>query len=129
MSSLNVAIYDAMVAAWDSKYLYRRLSAERPQPVIDHCHSEPAQPVLPFRACRGGGAASAVLAFFFPQQAAFFNAKAEEAGHSRLLAGVQYPSDVQAGLELGRAVAQFVIARAERQLGRGLHWDDPTRRL
>jgi hypothetical protein len=24
MSSLNVAIYDAMVAAWDSKYLYRR---------------------------------------------------------------------------------------------------------
>src|SRR5262249_46137697 len=38
---------------------------------------------------------------------------AEEAGHSRLLAGVQYPSDVEDGLELGRAVAQLVIARAQ----------------
>src|SRR5262249_42544125 len=59
------------------------------------------------------GAASAVLAFFFPQQAAFFNAKAEEAGQSRLLAGGQYPSDVEDGLGPGRAVAQLVIARAK----------------
>jgi hypothetical protein len=32
---------------------------------------------------------------------------------SRLLAGVQYPSDVQAGFDLGHAVASFVIARAQ----------------
>ena len=34
------------------------------------------------------------------------------AGQSRLLAGVQYPSDVAAGLEIGRAVAAQVIERA-----------------
>ena len=70
-----------------------------------------------------------MLAFFFPQQAAFFNAKAEEAGHSRLLAGVQYPSDVQAAWSWARGGSARHRARAERQLGRGLHWDDPTRRL
>ena len=42
-----------------------------------------------------------------------FAEKAEEAARSRLLAGVQYPSDVQAGLELGRAVAARVIERAK----------------
>ena len=35
---------------------------------------------------------------------------AEEAAHSRVLAGVVYPSDARAGLELGRAVAARVIA-------------------
>src|SRR5262245_29980437 len=113
MSSLNVAIYDAMVAAWDSKYLYRR-----PRP-SDLNHSlttvipNPHSPSYPSEHAVAAGAASAVLAYFFPQQAAFFNAKAEEAGQSRLLAGVQYPSDVRDGLELGCAVAQLVIARAQ----------------
>jgi membrane-associated phospholipid phosphatase len=53
-----------------------------------------------------------VLAYLFPKAAQVFVAKAHEAGWSRLLAGVQYPSDVAAGLELGRRVAQMVIARA-----------------
>ena len=53
-----------------------------------------------------------MLAYLFPKAAQFFAAKADEAGRSRLLAGVQYPSDVEAGLDLGRRVAQLVIARA-----------------
>jgi membrane-associated phospholipid phosphatase len=113
MSSLNVAIYDAMVAAWDSKYLYRRPRPSDLSRSLTTAIPNPRSPSYPSEHAVAAGAASAVLAFFFPQQAAFFNAKAEEAGHSRLLAGVQYPSDVQAGLELGRAVAQLVIARAQ----------------
>jgi hypothetical protein len=38
-----------------------------------------------------------VLGFLFPDDAASFDALAEEAGHSRLLAGADYPSDVSAG--------------------------------
>jgi hypothetical protein len=38
---------------------------------------------------------------------------AEEAGWSRVLAGLQYPSDYYAGLELGRRVAEQVIAKAQ----------------
>src|SRR5262249_32910294 len=73
----------------------------------------PRSPSYPSEHAVAAGAASAVLAYFFPQQATFFNAKAEEAGQSRMLAGVQYPSDVKDGLELGRAVAALVIARAQ----------------
>ena len=38
---------------------------------------------------------------------------AEEAGWSRVLAGVQYPSDYYAGLTLGQHVAEQVIAKAK----------------
>jgi hypothetical protein len=41
-----------------------------------------------------------------------FAAMAEEAGQSRVLAGIQYPSDTVAGLDLGHKVADLVIERA-----------------
>ena len=112
MSSLHVAIYDAMVAAWDSKYLHRRLRPSDFNRSLTTVIPNPRSPSYPSEHAVAAGAASAVLAYFFPTQAAFFNAKAEEAGQSRLLAGVQYPSDVKDGLDLGRAVAALVIARA-----------------
>jgi len=113
MASLNVAIYDAMIAAWYSKYLHRRPRPNDFNRSLTTAIPNPHSPSYPSEHAVAAGAASAVLAYFFPQQAAFFNAKAEEAGQSRLLAGVQYPSDVKDGLDLGRAVAQLVIARAQ----------------
>jgi membrane-associated phospholipid phosphatase len=113
MASLHVAIYDAMVAAWDAKYLHRRPRPSDLNRSLTTAIPNPHSPSYPSEHAVAAGAASAVLAYFFPQQAAFFNAKAEEAGQSRLLAGVQYPSDVKDGLEMGRAVAQLVIARAQ----------------
>ncbi len=113
MASLHVATYDAMVAAWHAKYLHRRPRPSDLNRSLTTAIPTPRSPSYPAEHAVAAGAASAVLAYFFPQQAAFFNAKAEEAGQSRLLAGVQYPSDVKDGLELGRAVAQLVIARAQ----------------
>jgi membrane-associated phospholipid phosphatase len=53
-----------------------------------------------------------VLAHFLPAEAQSFQAMAEEAGWSRVLAGLQYPSDYEAGLALGQQVATAVIAKA-----------------
>jgi hypothetical protein len=54
-------------------------------------------------------AAAGVLSYFFPTQADAYQKLAAEAAASRVSAGVQYPSDASAGLELGRQVAQNVI--------------------
>lgn len=59
------------------------------------------------------GAASAILAWLFPEEAQYFEEQAPEAVNSRLLADVEYPSDVEAGLELGRQVAELVIERGK----------------
>ncbi len=110
---LHVAIYDAMVAAWNSKYTYNR---KRPSEVDDTFAAElpnPHSPSYPAEHAVAAGAAAAVLSYLFPERASYFADKAEQASQSRLLAGVQYPSDVSAGLELGRKVAARVIERGK----------------
>lgn len=113
LALMHVAIYDATVAAWDSKYAYSRPRPSEVDPALDTVILNPSNPSYPSEYAVTAGAASAVLAAIFPEEAQFFEDKAQEAVHSRLLAGVEYPSDVQAGLELGRQVAELVIARGD----------------
>ena len=109
LAILNVAIYDAIAATWDAKYTYNR---PRPSGVATRI-PVPDSPSYPSEHAAAAGAASTVLAYLFPEEAALFNAKAEEAGQSRLVAGVQYPSDVAAGLALGRNVGAKVVEWAK----------------
>jgi membrane-associated phospholipid phosphatase len=53
------------------------------------------------------------LAYLYPDRAGDFRAKAQEAARSRVIAGVNYPSDATAGLELGERVAALVIERGK----------------
>ena len=62
-----------------------------------------------------------MLAYLFPDDAQLFAEKAEEDGHSRVLAGVQYPTDVAAGQELGQAVASLVVDSAKHD-GSDVQW-------
>jgi membrane-associated phospholipid phosphatase len=109
LALLNVAIYDAIAATWDAKYTYNR---PRPSGVTSRI-AMPASPSYPAEHAAAAGAASTVLAYLFPEEAALFSAKAEEAGQSRLAAGVHYPSDVAAGLALGRSVGAKVVEWAK----------------
>ena len=53
------------------------------------------------------------MSYLFPAGAQSYADLAREAAQSRLDAGVQYPSDTDAGLELGRQVGLKVIAWAQ----------------
>ncbi|RWX10358.1 phosphatase PAP2 family protein [Rhizobium leguminosarum] len=112
---LTMAMYDATIAAWESKYFYNR---PRPRPseadaTLPTALPTPRSPSYPSEHAAAAGAAATVLSYFFPDEASSFQAMAEEAAQSRVLAGVQFPSDSSAGLELGRRVAEQVIARAK----------------
>jgi membrane-associated phospholipid phosphatase len=122
MSLLNVAIYDAMVAAWDAKYTYNRPRPSQLDPTLTTLVTTPNSPAYPAEHAVAAGAAAAVLSYLYPDHAATFEAKAEEAAQSRVLAGVQYPSDVEAGLALGRQVAQLVLERAQTD-GAEIEWE------
>src|SRR5205814_428922 len=112
LALVNVAIYDATVATWDAKYAFNRPRPSETDASLSTLLPIPSSPSYPSEHAAAAGAASAVLAYLFPKDAQFFKDKAEVAGQSRLLAGVEYPSDVAAGLELGQAVAARVIERA-----------------
>jgi len=113
MTLMNVAIYDATIAAWDTKYTYNRPRPSEFDSSLTPLLAVPNSPAYPSEHAVAAGAASAALAYLLPDNAKTYMAKADEAANSRLLAGVDYPSDVKAGLELGRKVAELVIARGK----------------
>jgi PAP2 superfamily len=106
---LNVALADAMVAAWDSKYAHNRRRPGEADPGLATALSTPRSPSYPCEHSVAAGAGSVVLAHLFPRDAARFTEAAEEAARSRVQAGVVYATDARAGLELGRAVGVRVI--------------------
>ena len=107
---VSVAMHDAVVAAWHWKYAYDRPAPEGVERLVA---AEP-DPSYPSAHATIAGAASTVLAFAFPEQPALrLEEAAEEAARSRVLAGVSRPSDVEAGLELGREVGELVLERAQ----------------
>ena len=92
MSLLNVAVYDATVAACNTKYIYNRSRSE--QAVV-------------------AGAASTILGYIYPDLAQDFLDKAQKAANSRVAARASFPSDVAAELALGTAIAEQVIAHPD----------------
>jgi membrane-associated phospholipid phosphatase len=113
LSLVNVAMYDALVATWDAKYAYMRSA---PAAVDSRVHAfvdVGAVPSYPSEHAAVAAAAAAVLSYAFPfEDTLRFHALERQAGDARIVAGASYPSDVDAGYAIGRAVAAQVIARA-----------------
>jgi membrane-associated phospholipid phosphatase len=122
MALLNIAVYDATIAAWDAKYTYNRPRPDAMDGTLTTLLNSPDSPSYPSEHAVVAGAASTILSYLFPDRADEFAADAQEVAQLYLLAGIQYPSDVEAGLALGRAVAEKVIARAMTD-GSDLPWD------
>lgn len=106
---MSVAVYDAMVATWHYKYQYNRDA-----PDLGERLAEPGpDPSYPSEHAAIAGAASRVLAYLFPERPALrLDESADQAADSRVMAGANRRSDVDAGLELGHKVAEKVIAYA-----------------
>ncbi len=126
LALLHVAIYDAVIAAWHWKYRYFRLRPDLFDHSLQPSVAPPLDPTYPSEHATIAGAASQMLAHLFPQDADTLRASAEEAALSRVQAGVNYRSDIEAGLELGRAVADLVINRRAVADGSDEVWDCVT---
>jgi membrane-associated phospholipid phosphatase len=120
LALVNVAMADAGVASWDTKYAYW---SPRPENAIRELGIDPrwkpylATPFFPAYVSGHAvysGAASQVLAHLFPAEADRFRARGEEASVSRLLGGIHYRRDGEVGLPMGREIGRRVVDRASR---------------
>jgi membrane-associated phospholipid phosphatase len=121
LALMHIAIYDAMIAAWDSKFAYQRPRPSVTRTDLKTALANPPYPSYPSAYAVAAGAASEVLAYIYPDRADEFRDKAKEGAQSRVLAGVNYPSDVAEGLALGKQVAALVIERGK-QDGTSTKW-------
>ena len=115
LAALNTAQADAFIACWDAKFTY---SSERPvtairrelDPMWSSYITTPPFPSYVSGHSTTSGAASEVLAAYFPLAASELRAFAEEAAVSRLYGGIHFRSDNDAGLVLGKQVAAAAIS-------------------
>lgn len=110
---MNIAINDAMAAAWKLKYKYMRKRPAQFDPSIKSLIDAPATPSYPCEHTVAAAAAAKVLSYFYPAKADSILKMAKEAAQSRIDAGVQFPSDVEAGWKLGEQVAERVVKEAK----------------
>jgi membrane-associated phospholipid phosphatase len=113
----NSAAMDALIGCWDAKYHYMLLrpsmadaSISRSPGVPGFPYGLPNHPSYPSGHSCGSAAAAAVLAAYFPAQAASLSDQVAAAGRSRVLGGIHYPFDVAVGQALGRSVADWTMA-------------------
>jgi hypothetical protein len=120
---LHTAQHDAVIATWAAKYQFNRKPpsqmAPDVTPVVLIMAAVPApsavpvpEPSYPSEHAALAGTAVSILTAFFPKEEANLKAMAAEVGQTRLLMGVNYRSDIDAGFALGQAVAQKALARA-----------------
>jgi hypothetical protein len=113
-ATLATAQADAFIACWDAKYAYwsiRPVTAirQRLDPSFLPFIATPPFPSYVSGHSTTSGAASTVLARFFPRSAGRLRAMADEAAVSRLYGGIHFVSDNEAGLALGRDVGREAL--------------------
>jgi hypothetical protein len=110
---LGASIYDATVAAWDSKYSFNRPRPFSADKRIKLLVPNPESPSYPCEHSVAAGVAVTIISQFYPKLADSVNRMAQRLMAARIAAGTAFPSDTRAGFELGKKVALQAIERTK----------------
>jgi len=112
MALLNMALMDAAIVCWDSKFTYFNPRPSQLNPAIKTITGVPNFPSYISGHSTFSGAAAAVLGHLIPERAADYQAMAQEASVSRMYGGIHYRSDCEVGLVVGKNVGNYAVLRA-----------------
>jgi len=113
MALLNMSLMDAGIVCWNTKYYYFNPRPSQMNPAIKTLTGIPNFPAYISGHSTFSGAAAAILGHIIPQRAAAYAAMAQEASLSRMYGGIHYRSDCEIGLEVGKKVGDYAVARAQ----------------
>ncbi len=108
-SVLTAAVADAVTAVFDSKYTYLVKRPFMMDPSLITIMPTPNHPSYPAGHSTLSAAGTTVLEHYFPEDKKMWQEKAYEAGMSRIWGGIHYMMDHEAGVTLGRKVAESAI--------------------
>lgn len=106
-----MAMMDAMISVFNDKFIFMVARPIERDPNFKPLFKTPNHPSYPSAHSSISSAAATVLAYFFPENIDEWQRLADEAGISRLWAGIHFPMDNEAGLEQGNNVAKAVLFR------------------
>jgi hypothetical protein len=112
-SLLNIALMDAAIECWATKYIYMFPRPTQMDPSIKTLTGLPNFPAYTSGHSTFSAAAATILGHIFPEASTNFENMAKEASISRVYGGIHYPMDCDFGLIAGRKVGEFAVERAK----------------
>jgi hypothetical protein len=106
---LNMAVHDAGISCWETKFYYFNPRPSQLDPTIKTGTGIPNFPAYTSGHSNFSAAAAAVLSYLFPQHSQYVTEQAQEASLSRLYGGIHYRKDCEVGLDQGKRVASYTI--------------------
>ncbi len=110
---MHLAIYDAMVEVWKHKKGHFQKAAYQYDSRVKKIRQEPGFSTFVCEWSAVAGAAHRVIAYYFPEQQEWLDSQLTAFISARLATGLQFPSDIEKGLEIGRKIANQYIAYAK----------------
>lgn len=109
---LNMAIHDAGVGCWETKYFYFNPRPSQLDVSIRTGTGIPNFPAYTSGHSTFSGSAATVLSYLFPSDARYFSEQASEASLSRLYGAIHYRSDCEKGLIHGNKIGGYTVSFA-----------------
>jgi hypothetical protein len=112
LALLNVALMDAAIVCWNTKYYYFNPRPTQMDPSIKTLTGIPNFPAYISGHSTFSGAAATILGHLVPSRAADYMAMAQEASLSRMVGGIHFRSDCAIGLTVGQNIVNYTAQRA-----------------
>ena len=109
---VSAAQYDALVAAWHFKNLYKRTAPYKNDSGVQALVPASELPSYPSEDAVAAGAAVEIMKLLFPADGAYIQQKADEEKQYRIMAGANTRAELNAGESLGKQVAVIFANRA-----------------
>ena len=106
---LSAASHDMAVAIFDAKYTYWGIRPVQYDSTYQPLINTPPFPGYPSGHAAGAATASAVLEYFFPDDAKEFHALAQDCADSRFYAGIHFRTDNETALVMGRTLGKYIV--------------------
>jgi hypothetical protein len=106
---LNMAMHDAGIACWDTKFTYFNPRPSQLDPSVRTTIGLPNFPSYTSGHSTFSAAAADVLSYLFPAGSARFEADKDEAAISRLYGGIHYRSDIETGKTHGKRIGGYTV--------------------
>ena len=113
MALLNMTLMDAAIVCWDIKYHYFNARPSQVDPSIKTLTGIPNFPSYVSGHSVFSGSAATILGYLIPANAAKYNELSNQAAMSRLVGGIHYRIDCEAGLTVGNNVGNYGVLRAQ----------------
>jgi PAP2 superfamily len=110
---LNMALHDAAVGCWETKYFYFNPRPTQLDPSIKTKTGLPNFPSYTSGHSTFSASGATVLSYLFPESAQLFNDQAKEASLSRLYGAIHYRIDTEAGFAHGARIGGYTLGFAK----------------